>query len=489
MTWFAEKSPEAAIPLDKSARAINLWTQAGQMLGVLPSEGNVGIEKPRSDTTQRGIETFQRKKYNRAKEIYNSIINSMTLKNDTNFENTTLSNMASTVQNVSEVQRSVQTIQAAQFDELGNIIGLNGAAGNVITKYDNDKIKQVKQAAQMKEYRSKQSQIEKVTREITRTSENMSWTERLSQKFGSVAESIKRYLNGDEEPEYVEMGGVKVYKPSESEPHILTERERYQSENPAKIKTQDRIKNSRSYQALMNAQKNANKNSTSILNRGELNTKIATDVTGGLFGKIFGTDFGLGQIATQGKASGINPTEIMTTTIPQSQTSNINPEILNKLPPMTILPQENSSNVGGLGNIFGNFDFGNIFGGFDIGEFFGKLGSFDVGNLFGNFDLGNIFGGLFGNKLEVPAIMNNSLMERVNSVSSTDRLESVNETSTREYSSAAFQPTFHITVNVSGSGEGIDAKSIGEQIAFSARESFEKEFAKFKHEESRRNFL
>lgn len=36
LTTFAEDSAEAAIPLDKSARAISLWTQAGQILGVLP---------------------------------------------------------------------------------------------------------------------------------------------------------------------------------------------------------------------------------------------------------------------------------------------------------------------------------------------------------------------------------------------------------------------------------------------------------------------
>lgn len=38
LTTFAEDSAEAAIPLDKSVRAINLWTQAGQILGVLPNE-------------------------------------------------------------------------------------------------------------------------------------------------------------------------------------------------------------------------------------------------------------------------------------------------------------------------------------------------------------------------------------------------------------------------------------------------------------------
>jgi hypothetical protein len=34
LTTFAEDSAEAAIPLDGSARAISLWKQAGQMLGV-----------------------------------------------------------------------------------------------------------------------------------------------------------------------------------------------------------------------------------------------------------------------------------------------------------------------------------------------------------------------------------------------------------------------------------------------------------------------
>ncbi|WP_297569507.1 phage tail tape measure protein [uncultured Anaerovibrio sp.] len=37
LTTFAEDSPEAAIPLDGSRRALSLWQQAGQMLGVIPS--------------------------------------------------------------------------------------------------------------------------------------------------------------------------------------------------------------------------------------------------------------------------------------------------------------------------------------------------------------------------------------------------------------------------------------------------------------------
>lgn len=49
LTWFAEKSPEAAIPLDGSDRAISLWAQAGNMLGVYPYEGGdspAGFDAP-----------------------------------------------------------------------------------------------------------------------------------------------------------------------------------------------------------------------------------------------------------------------------------------------------------------------------------------------------------------------------------------------------------------------------------------------------------
>ena len=50
LTTFAEDSAEAAIPLDGSSRAISLWRQAGEMLGVLPK--NIpGILPPDINTT------------------------------------------------------------------------------------------------------------------------------------------------------------------------------------------------------------------------------------------------------------------------------------------------------------------------------------------------------------------------------------------------------------------------------------------------------
>ncbi|MDY4147230.1 MAG: phage tail tape measure protein [Acidaminococcus fermentans] len=40
MTSFAEESPEAAIPIDGSARAMGLWTETGRRLGALPLTGS-----------------------------------------------------------------------------------------------------------------------------------------------------------------------------------------------------------------------------------------------------------------------------------------------------------------------------------------------------------------------------------------------------------------------------------------------------------------
>lgn len=50
LTTFAEDSAEAAIPLDGSSRAISLWRQAGEMLGVLPKNMQ-GILPPDINTT------------------------------------------------------------------------------------------------------------------------------------------------------------------------------------------------------------------------------------------------------------------------------------------------------------------------------------------------------------------------------------------------------------------------------------------------------
>ena len=38
LAWFAEKGPEAAIPLDKSSNAIGLWKKVGKLLGVYDQE-------------------------------------------------------------------------------------------------------------------------------------------------------------------------------------------------------------------------------------------------------------------------------------------------------------------------------------------------------------------------------------------------------------------------------------------------------------------
>lgn len=43
LTTFAESSPEAAIPIDSSARAASLWRQTGEMMGLMPKDGGVNL--------------------------------------------------------------------------------------------------------------------------------------------------------------------------------------------------------------------------------------------------------------------------------------------------------------------------------------------------------------------------------------------------------------------------------------------------------------
>ena len=63
VTTFAERSAEAAIPLDGSRRAQDLWTQAGQILGLLPSTQSVTYDIPRNrgETKYRGREVALRR--------------------------------------------------------------------------------------------------------------------------------------------------------------------------------------------------------------------------------------------------------------------------------------------------------------------------------------------------------------------------------------------------------------------------------------------
>lgn len=523
LTWFAEKSPEAAIPLDRSRRAINLWTQAGQMLGVLPSDGAPALpnEKPSTDSTRRGIFNFQRLKEKRANQIYNSIIAQQNgqIYNTFSVTDSSIESMASTISSISAIQNSVQNLQAAQFDELGNIIGLNGAAGNVITKYDNDKIKQVKKAAQLKEFNQRQNKIADVAQNVP--TENASLFSRAIEKVKGLFAGVKDIFGGGEIPATLPDGMANpAYEELPQEPRILTERQRYRSENVAEEKTLDRIRNSKSYQAMLKLQNASNRTSQSVLNRGELNTKLPTDNpnllqkilfgglnTGEMFGGMQPVD-----IMTAGKSStpimtppavpnqpqlaeGI--TSIMTSTLPMEQSiGKINfPAYGGGL--NTKLPtDEKVGFFDGLKNIFGGTG-ENILG--NIGEIFSgiNLGSFDIGNIGGIFGGKSDNGALSGDIITTlpqmppsPMTTTSSLTERLNAVNSSERLESVApSTSASGYSAATFQPTFNINITVTGGGENVDARGIGQEIAYSMRDSFEKEFERFMHEKVRRGFV
>lgn len=83
LTTFAEKGPEAAIPIDGSQNAINLWKKTGQMLGIY--NDNVAVEKNifnTSKTPSIGLDENMQKFYVLANNI-NNIFNNA--KNENGF--------------------------------------------------------------------------------------------------------------------------------------------------------------------------------------------------------------------------------------------------------------------------------------------------------------------------------------------------------------------------------------------------------------------
>ena len=55
LTWFAEDSAEAAIPIDGSKNALNLWTRTGEMLGILSTKSN---QSTKASTRARSTSIF-----------------------------------------------------------------------------------------------------------------------------------------------------------------------------------------------------------------------------------------------------------------------------------------------------------------------------------------------------------------------------------------------------------------------------------------------
>ncbi|MBQ9486363.1 MAG: hypothetical protein IJU91_00980, partial [Selenomonadaceae bacterium] len=379
--------------------------------------------------------------------------------------------------------------------ELGNIIGLNGAAGNVITQYDSEQVKHVKQERQLKEFAEKQDGTSSLARYLD--------------KFRNLISKVR-----------------KTFSPAESQPAekipaptILFESQRWRSESPTREKTLDRVANSRSYQAIVNAQRQSVVNSqrnmtrqntrTSILNApAELQTTLPTDryknLNIGGFNlrdiPFVGDIFGKANDALRG-IFGKQPVDIFS-----GIGRNVDYEIMHPRGTFPTLPAETQTqgnlptdifkNVGGV-----NFDKIPIIGGL-IGKandalrgIFGKQPVDVIGDITGgakaqaSYDIMHPTG-------TFPTLQSNSapMLDRIQNLQSSvtdNRLEDVKTYeggTSNDYSASAFQPTFNITVNLSGNGEQVDTKKIGEQIAYSARESFEKEFNNFMREKSRRGF-
>ena len=84
LTTFAEKSPEAAIPIDNSKRAADLWTKTGQLLGLLPGN-SIAIESAPSEQKVSTIERVQRQRFEQVRTQYEAAKNSIAIESARNF--------------------------------------------------------------------------------------------------------------------------------------------------------------------------------------------------------------------------------------------------------------------------------------------------------------------------------------------------------------------------------------------------------------------
>ena len=375
LTWFAEKSPEAAIPLDKSQRAINLWTQAGQMLGVLPNDSpiNLPADKPQAGSTLREVTSIQREKIKQAQKVYE----------------TAVKQQSSTPKILTERERY-------------------GTAEKL------------------------ERQLEKVTELQTRV----------------------QNLQGSQ------------------------------------------IVNSRSYQAIKNAQQNSTYTRSSILNapaQYDLPTDRYQNLSIGGFNlrdiPFIGKIFDKANDSIRG-IFGKQPVDVFS-----GIGRNVEYDIMHPTGTFPTLPSENKSQGSLPTDIFKNI------GGIDLGNIPIIGGLIDKANgalrgIFGKNPV-DVFSGI-QQKVDYDIMHPTETFPNLSPMASTlPTLEPTNispleevvpSASTSNYSAETFQPTFNITVNVTGGGENIDTQKIGEQIAFSARESFEKEYNNFMREKSRRGF-
>ncbi|MBR1645187.1 MAG: phage tail tape measure protein [Selenomonadaceae bacterium] len=177
LTTFAEKSPEAAIPIDNSNRARELWTKTGQMLGMLPGSGGgydsaekdafgnvVGMDIPEynrigeNDTEDVKIDKrrVQREQYE-AERARQEIIRQQAL--------STASRQIQEATQTAQVEAAQKVISAVseaniEKDELGNIRGIDIPEYNRITAEDSEDVKIDKRRVQREQYERERAQRE-----------------------------------------------------------------------------------------------------------------------------------------------------------------------------------------------------------------------------------------------------------------------------------------------------------------------------------------
>ena len=439
LTTFAEKSPEAAIPIDNSKRARELWTQTGQMLGMLPGSGGgydsaqkdafgnvVGMDIPEynrigeGDTEDVKIDKrrVQREQYE-AEQAAKSIVRQ------------TVIAAAEQVQSAAESSQTqaaptnipTSGYDSAAKDELGNLIGVNIPEYNRVTGNETIAVRRDKIRAQREQFEAQlqatNAAQQKAMAQATAAAEQVQATAEVSQAQAESASKLA--IAAATEYNSAPQNNAQLQKVHEQ----IKKNPRFERRQPTA--TSERL--SRTMQSLSTAENRRSRSS----DRGVFN---------------------------QQKSSGF----------PLGELVQMIPGFKGNIGGFDIL--------GGLsgGNIFGSFgSLDGLGGGFpkqgknpfpstpiSFGGILNKLGS--IGNFGALGDLGGGLGKIGG--LDDLPVLNSK-------------------------SAGGSAPTeFHVTINVTVNGNADEnAVRRGVEQAIPSLDDWARNFAAFKHDEARRSFV
>ncbi len=196
LTTFAEKSPEAAIPIDGSQRAIELWQQTGAMLGVYNASTGT-LDKPPSEKEQAdelgNLKNYQGSSDNLVKAGDLSPVRDAKIQKQREIIEKQRQEKIEIQKAINQIALPIQAAQAtvspSETDELGNLKDYSGSSDNLVKTGDLSPIRDAKLKAQR----------ESIEKQRQDQADMQMMIERTTAPLQAAAQNVSTILNTNQE--------------------------------------------------------------------------------------------------------------------------------------------------------------------------------------------------------------------------------------------------------------------------------------------------